>query len=599
MTASSHRGDRQYVEAVRAGVFRRVLVVVGGVLAALGLIAGHVNRHLLDGPTFADDVDEIRRDEHVAAALGRGAHRRGSSSATRTSSPCARSSRRCRSASPAAMLCPDPTRAGRRVGAHRADRRRRRPRRAADRRRRRHRRRGPQRARPGTGAGVGRRVGHAGVGREPGLRRRAPIAIASAVDVLAWLLPAARRCCASPSRCGGHVDRWATAAAVGWALDLGRDRRRRRAARRRVPRAPDRRRHARRCRRAGGVDRDGAPAVVGRGACWPSPGSAVVVACSSSAHGGAGPPGDARPGARRRGDRSGRPASSCGRSSSPSSASPRSSTRSACSSRSSSSAASGWCCSPSSRSAACRRQAARRAGRAPTSRRRGPAGGRVTLAVAAVAVVALRGRCRRCSPARAATSTSRRGRAARATVCNGHAELCDRSFDEVAYVASHNAMSVAGEPGWFLAEQAGPDPGAARPGRAGAARRRLVRHPGRRRRAHGAGQLRRGAGDRQRGARARDRRRRAAHRRLGRRAGHRHRGAVPVPRAVRDRVDAVARHARRAAHVAGRQPRRGRHAVHRGPRRRRPHRRRRRGGRPAAVRAHARSPASRGRRSAR
>jgi hypothetical protein len=40
------------------------------------------------------------------------------------------------------------------------------------------------------------------------------------------------------------------------------------------------------------------------------------------------------------------------------------------------------------------------------------------------------------------------------TVCNGHAELCDRPFDDVAYVASHNAMSAATEPGWFLAEQA-------------------------------------------------------------------------------------------------------------------------------------------------
>ena len=40
------------------------------------------------------------------------------------------------------------------------------------------------------------------------------------------------------------------------------------------------------------------------------------------------------------------------------------------------------------------------------------------------------------------------------TVCNGHAELCHRPFDEVAYVASHNAMSAATEPGWFLAEQA-------------------------------------------------------------------------------------------------------------------------------------------------
>ena len=39
-------------------------------------------------------------------------------------------------------------------------------------------------------------------------------------------------------------------------------------------------------------------------------------------------------------------------------------------------------------------------------------------------------------------------------VCNGHAELCDRTFDDVAYLGSHNAMSVAGEPGWFLGEQA-------------------------------------------------------------------------------------------------------------------------------------------------
>ncbi len=40
--------------------------------------------------------------------------------------------------------------------------------------------------------------------------------------------------------------------------------------------------------------------------------------------------------------------------------------------------------------------------------------------------------------------------------CNGHEELCDRPFDEVAYVASHNAMSVATEPGWFIPEQLDP-----------------------------------------------------------------------------------------------------------------------------------------------
>lgn len=44
------------------------------------------------------------------------------------------------------------------------------------------------------------------------------------------------------------------------------------------------------------------------------------------------------------------------------------------------------------------------------------------------------------------------------TVCNGHAELCERRFDEVAYVGSHNAMSVARAPGWFLAEQVDPIP---------------------------------------------------------------------------------------------------------------------------------------------
>lgn len=37
--------------------------------------------------------------------------------------------------------------------------------------------------------------------------------------------------------------------------------------------------------------------------------------------------------------------------------------------------------------------------------------------------------------------------------CNGHDELCDRAFDEVAFPASHNSMSAADAAGWFLAEQ--------------------------------------------------------------------------------------------------------------------------------------------------
>lgn len=43
-------------------------------------------------------------------------------------------------------------------------------------------------------------------------------------------------------------------------------------------------------------------------------------------------------------------------------------------------------------------------------------------------------------------------------VCNEHTELCDRRFDDVAYVASHNAMSVTGQPGWFIGEQDDPIP---------------------------------------------------------------------------------------------------------------------------------------------
>ncbi len=37
--------------------------------------------------------------------------------------------------------------------------------------------------------------------------------------------------------------------------------------------------------------------------------------------------------------------------------------------------------------------------------------------------------------------------------CNGHVELCGRRYDQVAYPATHNAMSAADEPGWFIPEQ--------------------------------------------------------------------------------------------------------------------------------------------------
>ena len=66
------------------------------------------------------------------------------------------------------------------------------------------------------------------------------------------------------------------------------------------------------------------------------------------------------------------------------------------------------------------------------------------LAVAAVLLV----RDVRTDPAAALTAAAGDGE-----VCNGHAELCSRRYDEVSYLTTHNAMSAADEPGWFLAEQ--------------------------------------------------------------------------------------------------------------------------------------------------
>ncbi len=43
--------------------------------------------------------------------------------------------------------------------------------------------------------------------------------------------------------------------------------------------------------------------------------------------------------------------------------------------------------------------------------------------------------------------------AADTAACNGHVQLCDRRYNDVAFPAAHNAMSAADAPGWFLAEQ--------------------------------------------------------------------------------------------------------------------------------------------------
>ena len=37
--------------------------------------------------------------------------------------------------------------------------------------------------------------------------------------------------------------------------------------------------------------------------------------------------------------------------------------------------------------------------------------------------------------------------------CNGHAQLCDRRLDDVAFVGTHNSMSADREPGWLFAAQ--------------------------------------------------------------------------------------------------------------------------------------------------
>ena len=42
---------------------------------------------------------------------------------------------------------------------------------------------------------------------------------------------------------------------------------------------------------------------------------------------------------------------------------------------------------------------------------------------------------------------------ARVGRCNGHAALCDRRVDQVAFLGTHNAMAAAGEPGWLFAAQ--------------------------------------------------------------------------------------------------------------------------------------------------
>jgi hypothetical protein len=80
-------------------------------------------------------------------------------------------------------------------------------------------------------------------------------------------------------------------------------------------------------------------------------------------------------------------------------------------------------------------------------RLRGPRPGRA-VRVAAIAVVVAAG------VALAASLSGGEGPAvARVGRCNSHAALCDRRVDQVAFLATHNAMAAADEPGWFFAAQ--------------------------------------------------------------------------------------------------------------------------------------------------
>jgi hypothetical protein len=53
----------------------------------------------------------------------------------------------------------------------------------------------------------------------------------------------------------------------------------------------------------------------------------------------------------------------------------------------------------------------------------------------------------------AGSSSSARLSADDPTTCNGSALLCGRRYDQVSYPATHNSMSAADQPGWFMAEQ--------------------------------------------------------------------------------------------------------------------------------------------------
>jgi hypothetical protein len=86
-------------------------------------------------------------------------------------------------------------------------------------------------------------------------------------------------------------------------------------------------------------------------------------------------------------------------------------------------------------------------GNAPAPHARG-SGGRRAVRIGTVAVLAAMG------VAAVGVLAAGDGPAvARVGRCNGHAALCDRRVDQVAFLGTHNAMAAADEPGWFFAAQ--------------------------------------------------------------------------------------------------------------------------------------------------
>ena len=257
----------------------RALLVLGAVCAALGLVAGYANRKLLDGPTFADHVDEIRRDAAVAEQAG--------AAIAASSSPPARTSSRSpplvqdvsvRVAGGPLLSAPTGGRRRRRWGAH--------------------------------GGGLGPvvlRIVDVGVVvtgvLAPVAPERAPnageISVTLADDRLAGVRvgdhrarPCRRRAgLAAPGAGARRVRRGrrpvrrplAGGRVRRLGAGVGRARSRRRPGRRRLPRPPARRRHHRLGRRPGPHGRSWCVRCGGGSPCSASIGVAVVLACGSTA----------------------------------------------------------------------------------------------------------------------------------------------------------------------------------------------------------------------------------------------------------------------------------------------------------------------------